>query len=60
LKKRDEFWIVIYEDYNDFSVNTQALFDDEESAINYYIELVNDINMITIILSQLKKMLMIV
>jgi len=43
-KKGDIFWIVIYENYENVSVNTQNLFDDEESAINYYIELVNKLN----------------
>jgi len=39
--KGDVFYIVICEDLNDASSNWQTLFDDEESAENYYIEIVN-------------------
>jgi len=40
--KGDVFYIVVCEDLNDSYSNWQALFDDEESAKNYYIETVND------------------
>ena len=39
--KGDTFYIVIYEDYEDTSSNWQAMFDDEKSAEEYYLEIVN-------------------
>jgi len=40
----DKFWIVVYEHFEDASSNFQSLFDDRESAENYYIELIHDIS----------------
>lgn len=40
--KGDVFYIVICQHLNDSSSNWQVLFDDEESAENFYIDTVND------------------
>jgi hypothetical protein len=40
--KGDVFYIVMYEDMADASSNWQVMFEDEESAENYYVETVND------------------
>ena len=41
--KGDVFWIVVFENTEDGSSNYVSLFDDMESAKNYYIEIANEL-----------------
>lgn len=41
-KENDKYWIVIIENLKDFEASSQELFDDEESAKNHFLEIVND------------------
>lgn len=41
--KGDIYWIIVYECLDDSSANSVSLFDDEESARNYYTEVANDL-----------------
>ena len=41
-KENEKYWIVVIENLKDSDGSIQELFDDEESAENYFIEIVND------------------
>jgi hypothetical protein len=38
----DNLWLVVYEDPLEIGNNYQKLFDDRESAENFYLKLIND------------------
>lgn len=38
----DHYWIVVYEDYTDKENSFQSLYDDQESAENKYLDVVNN------------------
>jgi hypothetical protein len=41
-KENEKYWIVVVENLQAVEASSQNLFEDEESAMNYFIELIND------------------
>lgn len=41
-KENDKYWIVVVENLDDVMASDQTLYDDEQSAENHFIEIIND------------------
>ena len=41
-KENEKYWIVVVENLDDVMASNQTLYDDEQSAENHFIELIND------------------